>query len=40
MLLIAAIPRTWKTKIANDTGIQLLRDKLNSKNAYNMIYHY
>ena len=24
MLLTTAIPRTWKTKIANDTGIQLL----------------
>ena len=37
MLLITAIPKTWKTKIANDTGIQLLRDKLNAKNAYIII---
>ena len=34
MLVIAAIPRTLKTKIANDTGIQLLRVKFNAKKMH------
>ena len=35
MTLTAAIPNAWKNKMANDQCLQLLKDQLNAKNAYN-----